>query len=118
MQDNLMLAQTQPFIKLVQRNMELLTRPRFSSSPEMTAQAANLFQQATGSAMNLMQSGVFAQMMQDMIKNYSEFLMELNPSIMAMMSQGQAAMVRQVQEASESVHDVTDVRARRSRQAA
>lgn len=116
MQDNLMLAQTQPFIKLVQRNMELLTR--FSSSPEMTAQAANLFQQATGSAMNLMQSGVFAQMMQGMIKNYSEFLMELNPSIMAMMSQGQAAMVRQVQEASESVHDVTDVRARRSRQAA
>jgi len=116
MQDKLMQAQTQPFIKLAQGNMELFTR--FSSSPEMTAQATNLFQQATESATNLMQSGAFAQMMQGMMKNYSEFLMELNQSAMAMMSQGQAAMVRQVQEASEGVIDVADVRARRSRQAA
>jgi hypothetical protein len=65
-----------------------------------------------------MQSGAFAQLMQGMMKNYSEFLMELSQSAMALMSQGQAAMVRQVQEASEGVVDVTDMRARRSRQAA
>jgi uncharacterized membrane-anchored protein YhcB (DUF1043 family) len=116
MQDNLMQAQTQPFIKLAQGNMELLTR--FSSSPEMTAQATSLFQHATESATNLMQSGAFAQLMQGMMKNYSEFFMELNQSAMALMSQGQAAMLRQVQEASEGVVDVTDMRARRSRQAA
>ena len=116
MQDKLMQAQTQPFIKLAQGNMELFTR--FSSSPEMTAQATNLFQQATESATNLMQSGAFAQMMQGMMKNYSEFFMELNQSVMALMSQGQAAMVRQVQEASEGAIDVTDTRVRRSRRAA
>jgi len=116
MQDKLMQTQAQPFIKLAQSNMELLTR--FSSSPEMTAQATSLFQQATESATKLMQSGAFAQMMQGMMKNYSEFLMELNQSSMELMSQGQAAMVRQVQEASEGVIDVTDARVRRSRQAA
>jgi len=69
MQDRLMHAQAQPFIKLAQSNMELLTR--FSSSPEMTAQATSLFQQATESATKLMQSGAFARMMQGMMKNYS-----------------------------------------------
>ena len=65
-----------------------------------------------------MQTGAFAQMLQGMMKNYSEFFMASNESAMALMSQGQAAMVRHVQEASEGVIDVTDVRARRSRQAA
>lgn len=115
MQDNLMQAQTQPFIKLAQSNMELFTR--FSSSPEMTAQATTLFQQATESAMNLMQSGAFAQMMHGVMKNYSEFFMALNQSAMSLMSQGQAEMMRQVQEASEGVIDVTGTRARRSRRA-
>jgi hypothetical protein len=116
MQDNLMQAQTQPFLKLAQGNMELLTR--FWSSPEMTAQATSLFRHATESATNVMQSGAFAQLMQGTMKAYSEFFMELNQSTMALMSQGQAAMVRQVQEASEGVIDVTDMRARRSRLAA
>ena len=111
-----MQAQTQPFIKLAQGNMELLTR--FSSSPEMTAQATGLFQQAAESTTHLMQSGAFAQLMQGMTKNYSEFFIELNQSAMTLMSQGQAAMVRQVQEASQGVIDVTDVRTRRPRQVA
>ena len=54
-------AQMQPFFKLAQANMDLLTR--FSTSPEVTAQAtanaSQLFQQATESAMKLMQSGAF-----------------------------------------------------------
>ena len=117
MQDTLMQAQVQPFVKLAQANMELFTR--FSTSPEVAAQtsanAGQLFQQASGSAMKLMQSGAFTQMMQGMLKNYTEFLTELSHSGMAMLSQGQAAMTRQVQEATDNVIDATDARGRRAR---
>jgi hypothetical protein len=110
-------AQMQPFFKLAQANMDLLTR--FSTSPEVTAQAtanaSQLFQQATESAMKLMQSGAFAHVMQGMLKNYTEFMAELSQSGMAMMSQGQAALARQVQEASHGVIDATEVRTRRAR---
>lgn len=120
MQDKLMQAQTQPFVKLAQANMDLLTR--FSTSPEVTAQAganaSQWFQQASESAMKLMQSGAFAHMMQGMLKNYTEFLTELGQGGMAMLSQGQAAMNRQVQEATNGVIDATDTRGRRVRQAA
>lgn len=120
MQDKLMQAQTQPFVKLAQANMELLTR--FSTSPEVTEQASanasQLFQQASESAMKLMQSGAFAQLMQGMLKNYTEFLTELSQSGMAMFSQAQAAMTSQLEEATDGVIDVTDARRRRARQAA
>ena len=120
MQDTTMQAQTQPFVKLAQANMDLFTR--FSTSPEVTSQTTTnvgqLFQQATESAMKLMQSGAFAHMMQGMLKNYSEFLTELSQSGMALMSQGQAAMTRQVQEATDGVIDATEARGRRVRQAA
>lgn len=120
MQDNLMQAQTQPFVKLAQANMDLLTR--FSTSPEVTTQASanvsQLFQQASESASKLMQSGAFATMMQGMLKNYTEFFTELSQSSMAMLSQGQATMTRQVQEATNDVIDAADARGRRARQAA
>jgi intracellular sulfur oxidation DsrE/DsrF family protein len=120
MQDNVMQAQTQPFVKLAQANMELLTR--FSTSPEVTAQATasatSLFQQSAEAATNLMRSNAFAHLMQGMLKNYTEFLMEVGQSSMAMMSQGQEALLQQVQQASAGVTDVTDVRTRRSRQTA
>lgn len=120
MQDNLMQAQTQPFVKLAHANMDLLTR--FSTSPEVTSQAtanaSQLFQQASESAMKLMQSGAFAHMMQGMLKNYTEFFTELSQSGMAMMSQGQAAMTRQVQEATNGVIDASGSREKRARQAA
>ena len=120
MQDNLMQAQAQPFVKLAQANMDLLTR--FSSSPEVTAQASanasQLFQQASESAMKLMQSGAFAHLMQGMLKNYTEFLTELSQSGMAMLSQGHAVMTHQVQEATNGVIDATEARSRRARQAA
>jgi uncharacterized protein YjgD (DUF1641 family) len=120
MQDHLMQAQTQPFVKLAQANMDLFTR--FSTSPEVTAQASanasQMFQQASESAMKLMQSGAFAHMMQGMLKNYTEFLTEVSQSGMAMLSQGQAAMTRQVQDATNGVVDATDAAYRRARQAA
>lgn len=120
MQDNVMQAQSQPFIKLVQANMDLFNK--FSSSPEVTTQATasanNLFQQATESATKLMQSGAFVQMVQGMLKNYSDFWMELSQTSTALLGQGQAALVRQTQQVTDTVVDATEVQGRRARQAA
>lgn len=120
MQDNIMQAQAQPFIKLVQANMELLTR--FSRSPEVmspsTTDPSQYFQQATESATRMMQSGAMVELMQGMMKNYSEFLAELGQSGMMMMSEGQAAMLRQTQQATHSVIDAADTAGKRGRHAA
>jgi len=119
MQANVMQVQAQPFVKLARANMDLLAR--FSTSSEVTSQAtanvSQFFQQASESATKLMQSGAFAHLMQGMLKNYTEFLTELSQSGMAIMSQGQAALTRQVQEATNEVINATDVRASRARQA-
>jgi hypothetical protein len=120
MEDNVMQVPMQPYVRLAQANMDLLTR--FATSPEVTSQAtanaSQLFQQASEAAMKFMQSGAFAHMMQGMLKNYTEFLSELSHSGMALMSQGQAAMTRQVQDATNGVIDAADARGRRARQAA
>ena len=120
MQSDIMQSQAQPFLKLVQANMDLLTQ--FSTSPAMTSQAtANaspLFQPGSASVLNLIHPGAFAQLMQGMLKNYTEFLMEVGQSTMAMMSQGQAELLRQTQEATEGVIDAPDTRGRRARQTA
>ena len=120
MQDNIMQVQTQPFIKLVQANMDLLTR--FSTSREVTGQAmdgaASLFQQATEMTTKLLQSGAFAQMMQGLFNNYTEFLMDLSRSGMDMMSSGQAALLQQAQEVTQGVAEASDARGHRSRRAA
>ena len=83
----------QPFIKLAQSNMELLTN--FSQSPEVAAQAAsnvqNLFQQAQASSSKVLQSSAFAQLMQGMLKNYTEFMAEITQGGMAMMASNAAA---------------------------
>jgi hypothetical protein len=105
MPDDIMQSAMQPYLKLVQANLELLTK--FSTSPEVVAQAAasaqSLLQQGQESAANLVQSNAFAHLVQGMLKNYTEFLTELGQISMAMLTQGQAAMLRQVQEASEQV---------------
>ncbi len=116
MQDILQ-APAQPFVKLIQANMDLLTR--FTTSPEVTAQASanasSLFQQTSETASRLMQSGAFVQLMQGMFKNYSEFMMELGQSSLALMTQGQAVLARQAQEVTENVVDATETRGRRAR---
>ena len=115
-----MQVQAQPFVKLAQANMELLTR--FYTSPEVTSQAtanaSQLFQQASESAMKLMHSGSFSHVMQGLLKNYTEFLTELSQSGMALMSQGQAAFMQQAQEAAQGAIGVADIRAKRARHAA
>jgi Mg2+ and Co2+ transporter CorA len=120
MQDNVMQAQVQPFMKLAQANMELLTR--FWTSPEVQSQAATsasvLFQQASESAMKLMQSGASTALMQGMLQNYTEFLSEMSQSWMAMMSEGQTALLRQAEEVTSNVTDMAAARGRSGRQAA
>ena len=120
MQDNVMQAQVQPFVKLAQANMELFTR--FWTSPEVQSQAAAnasaLFQQASASAIKLMQSGASAQLMQGMLQNYTEFLGEMYQGWMALMSEGQTALLHQAEEVAGNVIDVTAARGRRGRQAA
>jgi hypothetical protein len=97
MENHLMQPAMQPFVKLVQSNMALLTK--FSVSPEAISQAlANAQSVAKGeqpaSGSDLLQSNEFAQVMQEMIKNYTEFMTELGQSGMAMLAQGQAAMTQ------------------------
>ena len=120
MRDNLMQTAMQPFIKLTQANMELLTK--FSMSPEVISQsmagAQNAFQQGRETATTLVQSNAFAQLLQGMLKNYTEFMMEAGQSTMAALTQGQAAMIRQAEEASENVVDAAQARSRRSRREA
>ena len=53
-----------------------------------------------------------------MVNNYTDFFSELSQSTYAMMSQGQAALLQQTQEAASNAIDATDARARRPRQAA
>jgi uncharacterized membrane-anchored protein YhcB (DUF1043 family) len=120
MQDNLIQPAVQPFLKLAQANMELFTK--FSMSPEVVSQAMadaqKLFQQFQGSAMNLSQSDAFAQLMQGLMKNYTEFATDLAQSGMALMSQAQAALMRQAQDATSNVVDAAQERVRRTRHAA
>jgi len=97
MQDFPLQVLAQPFVKLAQANLQLLTQ---STSPEF------------------MQPDAFARLIQGLVKNYTEFLAELGQGSMAMMSEGQAALTRQVQEAADSVVDVTEARAGRVRRAA
>lgn len=119
MQDKIVQIQAQPFIKLAQANMALITR--FSTSPEVTSQsmaiASQLFQQASESAMKLMKSGAFAHLMQGMQKNYVEFLTEFSQSGTELVKQGQATMSREAQKATNDIIDATHAHARHTRRA-
>jgi len=112
-----MQVQAQPYIKLVQANMDLFTQ--FSTSPEVSEQASTnasqLFQQASQSAMKLMQSSAFTRLVQGMLKNYTEFLTEVSQGAMQAMSQGQAQLASGMQQATAEVIDAAEVRGRRAR---
>ena len=107
----------QPFIKLAQCNMELVTK--FSLWPGAVSQSAvspqNFVQQAQHAAMNLVQPSAFVQLAQGMMKNYAEFLAECGQTAMATFAQGQAAMISQAQEVTSEGVDAAEGRGRRSR---
>jgi hypothetical protein len=106
----------QPLLKLTQANMDLLTQ--FSTSPELLSQSmANVqqqMQQGQQSAINLVQSGAFAQLTQGVLKNYTDFVTELSQGGMAALAEGQAEMVRRAQEAGATVIDAGSVRSKRN----
>jgi hypothetical protein len=110
----------QPFVRLAQANMELWSK--FSLSPEVMSEATrnmkNFWEQSQTSAASLARSEAFTGLMQGMVRNYTDFVSELSQSTYAMMSQGQAALLQQTQEATSNVIDATDAQARRHRKAA
>jgi len=105
MPDDLMQTAMQPYLKLVYANLGLLTK--FSSSPEVVAQAAasaqSLLRQGQESAAGILYSNAFAQLAQGMLKNYAEFLTELGQAGMDLLDQGRGALLRQVQGTSGQV---------------
>lgn len=123
MQDNTQALQShlqsalQPLLKLTQANMDLLTQ--FSTSPELLSQSmANVQQQmqeGQKNAINLAQSGAFAQLTQGVLKNYTDFVTELSQGGMAALAEGQAEMVRRTREAGATVIDATTTRSKRGR---
>ena len=121
MRSNIVQAEVvQPFMKLAQSNMELWSK--FSQSPEVMSEATrnmtSFFEQAQTSATGLARSHAFTDLMQGMVKNYTDFVSELAQSAYAIMSQGQATFLQQTQEATAHVIDAADARSRRPRQAA
>ena len=117
MQNNLIQPAMQPFIKLFQQNMALVAK--FSISPAAIDQAlANAQSLAKGqkpaSGADILQSNEFAQLMQGMIKNYTEFMTEIGQTSMAMLSQGQADMVQKMQDANQRIANAGEARNKRS----
>lgn len=114
---NTMQTPMQPFINLLQRNMALLNQ--FSQSPELVSQAmANsqaLFQREPGAVNNLARSNAYGQLMQGMLKNYTEFMTELGQSGITLLAQGQAAMLQKAGDATEIAAAESEARGRRSR---
>jgi hypothetical protein len=109
MPDDTLQTAMQPYLRLVYNNLGLLTK--FSSSPEVVARAAasaqSLLRQGQESAAGLVHSNAFAELVQGMLKNHTEFLAELGQVGMALLTQGQAAMAAPAQEASEQVADAS-----------
>lgn len=120
MQDKMLQAQAEPFMKLAQANMTLLSQ--FSTSPEVTSQATQsatqLFQQATESASSLMRSNAFAHLMQGLLKNYTDFLTSFSHTGIDLMTQGQAALAQQSQQAVDGMTAAAEKTGRSLRQAA
>ena len=95
----------QPFVKLAQANMELLTR--YAWSPEVVSEAMRtmqvLFEQNQSSFAKLGQSNALLELTQGLMQNYTEFLGEMTRSAYALMSQGPATFMRQAMEAGGNV---------------
>ena len=112
----------QPYVRLAQRNMQLLTE--FSVSPEMVSlwmtNAQKMFEQSARSAMSgqaggdpqkmteqlqsnvaqVGQSKAFAELVQKLMQSYSQFLFELAQTGMTAFGQEQAKLMGQMQQAA------------------
>ena len=117
MPENPMQAAIQPYVKLVQSNMELLKQ--YSMSPEAMAKAMSnaqsMLTSGQGAKADPAQSQAFAELAQGMIKNYTDFMAEVAKSGVEMLAQGQAALLQQTQQAADQVAEAAEPRRGRTR---
>jgi Tfp pilus assembly ATPase PilU len=108
----------QPWMKLMQSNMQLLMQ--YSMSPDVMSQAMSqwqeLVQRSQGTATQLVKSGAFADLIQGMMNNYSQFMSESAQAGMSMLSQTTAAVANRAQQAgAEAVNGSVERHGRRAR---
>jgi hypothetical protein len=108
---DIMQTPLQPFIKLMQSNMELLTR---FSRPLDTMPDAQASVQRDAAAFNLAHSNALGQLIQGMLENYTNFVADLGRATINLMAQGRAT-VHEAVEVSEATAEAAAGPARRSR---
>lgn len=99
MKDELIYNTTQPFMKLVQSNMDLVNQ-MMPTTQSMTA-GDNLLHQPQGLTSSFAQGAAFGQMMQSMIRNYTVFLTEWGQCSMNAIAHSQQAFQHSVQQAAD-----------------
>ena len=99
MRDDVIHNTTQPFMKLVQSNMDLVNQMMPTTS-SMTA-GDKLLHQPSGLTSPFNQGAAFGQMMQSMIRNYTVFLMEWGQCSMNAMAHSQQAFQQTAQQTAD-----------------
>lgn len=111
----------QPFVKLVQANMALLTRFGLPIPSAATAGAEGpiqMMQQGQQTLTRMMQSTALLELMQGLAHNYAEFMREFADGSTALLSQGQETLLRQTRDLSSKVTDAAHTAQRQARSAA
>lgn len=107
MQDSRMQLALQPYVKLVQSNMELLGK--YLMSPE--AATRRYPSQGRASPSSLTQSNALTELVRGTIKNCTEFSNEVGERGIALLAQGQAALVQQTEQATRMARNAATGRA-------
>ncbi len=105
MNEELIQNSTQPFIKLAQSNMDLVTKmlPTPEAMNSSMAEVEKLFHQPTGLSGNITNVNAFGQLAHCMFSNYTVFMMEMGRYATQCMLQGQDNIRRSTQQATEAV---------------
>ena len=109
MKDEPIYNTTQPFIKLVQSNMELVNQmmPKPEALSHSMATGDKLFHQPQGLTSSFAQGAAFGQMMQSMIRNYAVFLTEWGQCSMNAIAHCQQAFQHSAQQAADMATEAT-----------
>jgi hypothetical protein len=114
---NAVQATAQPFLKLMQANMELLNK--FTGSLDLSTPAgshvANPIQAAQDTLAKMMQSTAVMSLVQGLMKNYSDFITDFGQQGAALLSQTQETLHQQTRAAADHVMDATQSRVRHVR---
>jgi hypothetical protein len=97
----------QPYVKLVQSNMEVLGK--YSTSREAISQAMaksqKLLRPRQGSRSSLNQSNALNELARELIKNHTVFANEMGERGIALLAQRQATLIQQAQQATNMVRN-------------